>query len=78
MEGTITMWRNSFGFIRVASGRDYFCHIKNWEENTVPPAPGLAVLFELGPGVKGRKEQAVNVRILRVVNAGADALKAGV
>ena len=74
MIGTIVRWEanRGFGFVRTASGRDYFAHIKHWNEND-PPAVGRTVEFEIGPGVKGRNEQAVNVRFW-TQHAGLNAL----
>lgn len=77
MQGIIKTWfgERGFGWIRVASGREYFVHIQNWED-VIPPSVGMTVQFEVGPGHKQYREQALNVRqyFISVLDAGAEAL----
>ncbi len=74
MNGTVKLWdlEHGYGWFRVSNGKDYFCHIKNWSETDAPEV-GRAVEFEIGPGFRGKKEQAVNARF---VHAGVNALAA--
>jgi len=74
MKGIVKHWNleRGFGWFRVSSGRDYFCHMKNWLEPDTPVV-GRAVEFELGPGFNGKSQQAVNARY----HPGVDAAKAG-
>lgn len=76
--GTIKTWNldRAFGWIRVQSGKDYFLHIQNWEDST-PPSVGMKVQFEVAPGHRGYKEQAVAVKQLTAQVVGSDALVGG-
>jgi cold shock CspA family protein len=76
MIGTIKRWdvQRGFGFVAATNGRDYFLHIKNWNESGAP-AVGTQVEFEIGPGARERKEQAINARLVSC-DAGVNALRA--
>jgi cold shock CspA family protein len=65
MIGTIKQWNpdRGFGWIRIPNGKHIFFHITNWEEPLEPPSVGCVVELDVGPGVKGQKEQAVNVHL---------------
>jgi len=78
--GNIVSWNRErgFGFIETANGRKYFAHIHHWTSDDVPSV-GMAVGFELGPGLSPHKpQQAIKIRLLSDIELGADALRAGV
>jgi len=86
MQGRITKWRGSYGFIRFG-GEDIFVHLRSFLSGSVPELNCL-VEFQLGPAVREDKpHQAVNVRVIKRAaeviadfnqsHVGLDALKQG-
>jgi len=77
MNAVVKLWdvERGFGFLRCKNGRDYFLHIKQWSVTDVPTV-GTRVEFEIGPGSRGHKEQAINARPAALPNAGVHALQA--
>ena len=76
--GQIASWNHErgFGFVETANGRKYFYHIHNWASDDVPVI-GALVQFDLGPGLAGKPDQAINIRLQSDIEVGANALKAG-
>jgi cold shock CspA family protein len=67
MNGVLKNWNfeRGFGWIEV-SGRRYFLHRTNWVDSG-RPVVGQQVVFDLGPGAGGHKNQAINARNLITV-----------
>jgi len=62
MQGVITNWKKTYGFITTIYGECYFFHISNFDKNSSPILEGR-VEFDIAPPTQvGRREQAVNVR----------------
>jgi len=78
MIATIKLWdhERGYGFFQAQNGKDFFAHIKNWLDDE-PPAVGQVVEFEIGPGFKERKEQAINIRVVGKVAPGLVAMLQG-
>jgi cold shock CspA family protein len=85
MNGTVLEYdpKRGFAWVLAENGRKYFAHIRNWESVRAPRSND-EVVFDVGPGLNGKPNQCVNIRLRSEVEAalaskaGADALKAGV
>ena len=93
-QGILNSWiiLRKYGFILDLTqgsptyGRTIFLHISNWKHDGIPKI-GDIILFDLGPGIKGRRFQALNAHLaisqavpesLPVPPVTADAVEAGV
>ena len=78
--GKVVSWRpdRQFGFIQCEElKRRIFFHSSEFKSGI--PEVGQLVEFELAPDLKGHPEKAIKIVVSSVgVNAGANALKAGV